>query len=81
MDENKLKKLVHVGYEIRKCCGLCKHGQFKHDDWGTCKLHDYEHLKHTQSKRQLSIYRYGTCSNVKYKEREALGAWAEFWEK
>lgn len=66
MDDNKLHKLRDIGYTIRKCCGICIHGNFKlHTDWGVCSEHDYEHKKHTGgekgSERSLSIHRYGSC--------------------
>lgn len=62
MDANKLKKLKEINYEITPSCGMCKFSQFAGTiDFGTCSLHTYEHLKHSDSKRELSIYRYGSC--------------------
>lgn len=83
MDENKLKVLRDIGYEIRPCCGLCVHGTFRgiKDDFGSCAARTYDHKKHTGDARQLSIHRAGLC-NEKFELDEAkqgmLGAWAEF---
>jgi len=63
MDENKLKVLKDINYKIGPVCGLCKHGEFTADMWGTCAEHKYSHLKHTGEKRDLSIHRYGHCKN------------------
>lgn len=82
MDLNKLAMLRGIGYRIPKSCGLCKHGVFvAASDWGSCAVHAYEHLKHTGPKRQLSIYRGGSCQD-KFEPREeagtVLGAYSEF---
>lgn len=62
MDKNKLEKLRDVGYVVKKCCGTCIHQNFGiASNWGTCAIHQYDHAKHTQTKRQLSIYIYGCC--------------------
>ena len=62
MDANKLMKLQDIGYTIHRCCGLCQHGVFAGKaDFGTCALLTYDHLKHTEANRQLSINRYGVC--------------------
>jgi len=61
MDENKLKKLHQVGYDVQPCCALCKHSEFGHNAFGTCKKHQYDHVKHTGPDRQLSINKYGCC--------------------
>lgn len=62
MDANKLQVLRDISYEIRPVCGLCEHAEFPPaSDWGTCGLHAYEHEKHSDSERQLSIHRYGGC--------------------
>jgi len=62
MDVNKLKKLHEVDYQIRSC-SICKYSIFKHGPYGNCKLHTYEHLKHTNSTRQLSIHKFGSCKD------------------
>jgi hypothetical protein len=31
--------------------------------WGTCAAKQYEHLKHADSRRQLSIHILGVCKN------------------
>lgn len=62
MDANKLEELRRIGYTIPRTCGLCVHGTFVGaSDFGTCATRQYDHLKHTGPKRQLSIYRGGTC--------------------
>lgn len=61
MDKNKLKVLQELGYEVRRVCGNCKHGVFPNDSWGTCSVHKYEHQKHCESTRQVSINKYGHC--------------------
>ncbi len=65
MDANKLVKLKVIGYTIRKACGNCVHSLFPNPntDWGTCYKHTYEHLKHSNQKRQLSIHRSGVCAD------------------
>lgn len=63
MDENKKEKLVQIGYVIHDHCGVCVHGNFfdSSSDWGVCRKYFYEHLKHSDSTRQLSITKYGWC--------------------
>jgi hypothetical protein len=61
MDANKLAVLGGVQYQIARTCGTCKHSTFPNNNWGTCGLLTYQHLKHTGAPRQLSIYRYGCC--------------------
>lgn len=80
MDINKLDKLREIGYGIRICCGLCQHSEFPHpgSDFGTCKAHKYDHLKHTDATRQLSINRYGLCQKFVRADDSNLGTWEEF---
>lgn len=62
MDENKLTVLNEIEYQINRSCGLCSHGDFAAgSDWGTCRIHHYEHQKHTDELRNLSIHRSGGC--------------------
>lgn len=61
MDKTKLKVLQDLNYTIRETCGLCTHGEFPNNEWGTCKAQSYEHEKHTGPPRQLSINKYGHC--------------------
>jgi hypothetical protein len=78
MDQNKLAKLKSIDYAIEKCCGLCLHGNFREKThWGTCDVHKYEHLKHSESNRELSIYYFGSCPKVRVVMDE-LGPWKEF---
>jgi len=66
MDENKLAKLQEIGYEIKKCCGLCS--QFKPtvrgNIFGFCYDQVYTHLKHGDE-RYLSVNCFGVCSKFK----------------
>jgi len=64
MDENKRKKLQEIGYFIGPICGLCKNGVFPNNEWGTCKIFSYKHLKHSDEIRQLSIHKYGSCGEA-----------------
>jgi hypothetical protein len=65
MDTNKLNKLKEVGYRLQDCCATCVHSLFdigiQYSDFGTCKIHEYEHQKHSDQKRKLSINKYGKC--------------------
>lgn len=76
MDANKLIMLRAIGYKINKCCGLCKHGTFPNNNWGTCKIHKYKHIKHTGEERELSINKFGYCNSY-FSECE-LGSFSEF---
>jgi len=87
MDNNKLKKLRELKYSIRRCCGLCAHAKFNfldHGDvWGICMIHQYEHLKHTDRIRQLSINQFGYCDSFKWNKHiknNGLNNWTEFLE-
>lgn len=61
MDKNKLKVLKEIFFTIRPTCILCKEARFPNDDWGTCNANTYEHEKHTESPRFLSIHKSGIC--------------------
>ena len=82
MDVNKLKVLQEIGYVIKPSCMTCIHGQFK-GTWGTCAAKQYDHLKHSDSRRQLSIHMLGVCKDG-YEADEVkindLGRFAEFAE-
>jgi hypothetical protein len=83
MDANKLEKLRQLPYSIRRCCGSCLHNMgFKDTFWTTCSVNDYEHLKHTETGRQLSIYMFGCCPKFSWNpDVKNLGVWIEFLEK
>ena len=82
MDKNKLGELRRIGYRIPKTCGLCKHGVFVGvNEWGGCAVRTYDHLKHSDSKRQLSIYKGGSCPDLFEPSEQTpniLGAYHEF---
>ncbi len=62
MDENKRLKLHEIGYVLHDTCAQCIYSQFNYgSDYGTCGLFTYEHKKHADSTRQLSINRSGWC--------------------
>jgi len=62
MDENKRLKLVDIGYEIRPVCITCVYGRFSpNSHFGDCVRWKYDHLKHSDSHRDLSVYRAGSC--------------------
>lgn len=62
MDANKAQVLRDIGYEIGPSCGTCKHSDIGFDeDFGTCDIHEYVHLKHSGTPRKLSVYQYGRC--------------------
>ena len=73
MDTNKQEVLREVRYEIRRSCMLCVHGSFgRQSNWGTCKALTYEHQKHSDSKRHLSIHRSGICEDFTKDKDEAV---------
>jgi len=80
MDANKLKVLQDLSYTVQKSCGLCTHGVFPNNDWGTCNKHTYDHLKHTGEARQLSVFRYGSCEGFEFHKplEPMLGHFKEF---
>jgi hypothetical protein len=85
-DDNKFEKLREVGYRIPVFCGLCLHGKFRSNMWGTCSKHTYMHLKHhnPEGGRGVSILRSGTCGSAEAdpaKSHRTLGSHIEFLEK
>jgi len=80
MDHNKLEVLRALPYSVQRVCGLCRHGQFPNNDWGTCARQQYDHKKHTGPARQLSIVRFGSCAGFEADEakKATLGAYQEF---
>jgi hypothetical protein len=89
MDPNKLKTLKDIGYKIHPCCRLCEHSKFASgstltspSNWGTCKTQTYDHQKHTESKRQLSINVLGGCGKFKLSKGKVLSwlgsSWTQF---
>lgn len=63
MDRNKLRVLQSIDYAV-SACGVCANAQIEPGrDWGTCAVKTYQHEKHSDSTRQLSIYRYGRCDD------------------
>lgn len=54
--------LKDINYKVNITCGLCKHSEFVQNRmWGLCKKFKYQHLKHTDSERDLSVHRCGKC--------------------
>lgn len=65
MDENKLSKLKEIKYTLAPCCGVCAYSRFEENrDFGTCTKYQYEHKKHTEKMRDLSIFKYGKCEKI-----------------
>ncbi len=70
MDKNKLAKLQEINYTVQKSCGNCNFGDIKTGKlFGVCEKYKYVHLKHCSELRQLSVNRYGFCSNYVVKEK------------
>lgn len=64
MDANKLDKLRAINYQVHPTCGTCTWGGFRiNSEFGLCSLHVYEHQKHTESERPLSVYVHGSCES------------------
>ncbi len=64
MDINKLEILKKIGYKVVGCCGLCEYGMFNIGPvFGVCRKYKYDHLKHNDKNRDLSICKYGICNN------------------
>ena len=82
MDANKLSKLKEIKYSVKQCCALCIFAILEPDGWGVCGLNDYNHEKHTESLRRLSITEYGSCEDWKLNPNSVnnLGAYKEFLE-
>lgn len=80
MDANKRDKLDDIAYAI-EACGVCIHAMIMPlQDWGECGLHTYEHQKHTENPRPLSINRHGCCPQFELSNQSAenLGHFVEF---
>lgn len=80
MDANKRKLLDQVGYEVRACCGTCRHARVSQgSEWGTCSIHSYDHVKHTGPARALSISIFGGCPQhaISAEATASLGRFAE----
>lgn len=65
MDANKRKVLQEIGYQIRPSCETCVHSDLSEDGWGYCGAHEYQHLKHSEETRFLSVHRLGWCAEWK----------------
>lgn len=63
MDANKAEMLGRIGYERVEACGSCIYSNFSSSttQFGECAINVYEHAKHSDSVRPLSILRYGVC--------------------
>jgi len=84
MDKNKKEKLLDVEYVVRRCCLNCCYSLFKNnDDWGLCTKFSYNHLKHSESGRHLSIVKSGYCSRHNWSSAWCIQAehFKDFWEK
>jgi hypothetical protein len=80
MDHNKHIKLQEIGYTIKQACDICVHSAFNGtSSFGECRLHRYEHEKHTDADRRLSIFKNGHCGDYN-RGSTSLGPWEEFVE-
>jgi len=80
MDKNKTIALKQIDYKINKSCGVCSHGIFLGKSWGMCNKHTYNHQKHTDTVRQLSIHQSGHCNSFALGKIDLHG-FAEFLDK
>ena len=70
MDNNKLRKLREINYELARVCYNCIHSKFKKgQSFGLCHTHLYEHKKHSEKQSFLSINMYGTCPRHALKKK------------
>jgi len=84
MDSNKRDKLIGIGYEVKKSCGLCAYGKFTPgNDFGACHDNVYIHQKHDPPIRHLSIVKFGSCPKFRLdlKKTAFLHNFSEFLEK
>lgn len=78
MDANKKIRLTEIKYRILRSCGTCRYAVIiSGAEFGVCKRFTYEHEKHTESLRLLSVNRYGVCEDY---QRSALYPVPEGWE-
>jgi hypothetical protein len=84
MDDNKLEKLRELGYTVRRCCANCIHllDNPPSNWWSTCMVHQYEHGKHTDNPRQLSVPYCGCCSKHEFHPQwgKTIHSFSEFIE-
>lgn len=83
MDANKLKVLQEIEYKISAVCSLCLHGEFPQNDFGTCSIHTYEHQKHSDQTRKLSVHKLGSCAMFTENQQAIakLGSYEQFLVK
>ena len=74
MDKNKLAKLKEVEYKVHKVCGNCawygrtSKGSMDSKLFDICFKHNYHHLKHNDSDRELSTTTFGSCQEHEWIE-------------
>ena len=77
MDDNKLILLNKIEYKINNSCHLCKNSKFNFGkSFGVCRKHRYEHLKHSEKDREMSIHICGICSDF-----EMIGSEVSYLDK
>lgn len=84
MDKNKLKVLQEVNYEIKKVCGMCCYMRAgTRAMWGTCTKFSYDHQKHTDTNREMSVHAFGSCSSFQLGADQVtwLGSFGQFLPK
>ena len=69
MDANKAEMLRVIEYQIGGTCDSCAYFHGKPNQmFGTCTAYTYDHLKHSDEKRQLSVSRQGGCQGWEQSE-------------
>lgn len=84
MDANKLNVLQNINYTVRKTCGNCQHAVFQgNNDFGNCVAQQYEHLKHSEKSRYLSIHESGFCDKHEWQVvfAQLIHGFAQLMEK
>jgi hypothetical protein len=82
MDPNKADALDEIDYRIVPCCWMCCFGHFEEGkEWGECYSHQYDHTKHTEKPRNISIHRSGKCRDYQASSvpLNKLGAYRRYY--
>lgn len=78
MDENKAERLREIGFTLKNCCGSCTHFRRSDQVFGVCDFRTYEHKKHSDATRKLSVVAYGYCDDFELTMQ--YRGWEEFRE-
>lgn len=84
MDPNKLTKLKEIDYAVRRVYGNCEYivQPDSRNGFSTCIMYRYNHQKHTNTKRNLSVSLHGHCDKHKWRSNSdsVLGSFADLKE-